>query len=267
LPALDVAPSDLAADLALITAAAEEAAAIAMRYFRKGPEVWMKGGTSPVTEADLAVDAFLRGTLTRERPDYGWLSEETADTADRLAARRTFVVDPIDGTRAFVDGRDVWCISIAVVEEGRPLAGVLDCPARGEVFAATAGGGATKNGEATAVRARQDTPRVAGPKPIIDAMQKGYPAQLERHPYIPSLAYRLAMLADGRIDGTFVKPDSHDWDLAAADVILAESGGQVLDPRGRTLRYAASDPAHGVLAAGSGTLLDAMVATIAEYRP
>ena len=94
----------------------------------------MKGGTSPVSEADYAVDRYLRETLTAARPAYGWLSEETADSAGRLAASRTFVVDPIDGTRAFLDGRSTWCVSIAVVEDGHPLAGVLDCPATGEIF-------------------------------------------------------------------------------------------------------------------------------------
>src|SRR5690606_33459700 len=110
-----------------------------MGYFGRNPEVWMKGGVSPVSEADYAADRFLKETLRAQRPDYGWLSEETVDTPERLSARRTFVVDPIDGTRAFLERQDVWCISIAVVEDGRPLAGVLDCPARSEVYVAGAG--------------------------------------------------------------------------------------------------------------------------------
>ena len=133
-------------DLALISEAAREAGRIALGFFKQSPEVWMKGGTSPVSEADYAVDRFLRETLTAARPDYGWLSEETADSAGRLAASRTFVVDPIDGTRAFLDGRSTWCVSIAVVEDGHPLAGVLDCPATGEIFSASAGKGACKDG-------------------------------------------------------------------------------------------------------------------------
>ncbi|MEX0957449.1 MAG: 3'(2'),5'-bisphosphate nucleotidase CysQ [Rhizobiaceae bacterium] len=266
MPAPNVAAAGVADDLALITEAAREGGEIALRYFRRDPEVWMKVGDSPVTEADFAVDAFLRETLTAARPDYGWLSEETVDTAERLSARRTFVVDPIDGTRAFVDGRDVWCISIAVVEDGRPLSGVLDCPARGEVYAASLGGGARKNGRPTAVRATSGDPTVAGPKPMVDVLERATRQSLKRHPYVPSLAYRLAMLAEGMIDGTFVKPNSHDWDLAAADVILGESGGRILDPFGNELHYAGPDPAHGALAAGSGVLLDAMVHTIATYR-
>ncbi|MGO4842995.1 inositol monophosphatase family protein, partial [Rhizobiaceae sp. 2RAB30] len=93
------------------------------RYFKRNPQTWLKGGHSPVSEADYAVDHYLRETLTAARPDYGWLSEETADTPARLEARRTFVVDPIDGTRAFLEGASTWCVSIAVVEDGEPLAG------------------------------------------------------------------------------------------------------------------------------------------------
>ncbi|MBO6718213.1 MAG: 3'(2'),5'-bisphosphate nucleotidase CysQ [Rhizobiaceae bacterium] len=265
MPATDIALAEPASDLELIAAAAAEAGRIAMRYFGNAPEVWMKPGESPVTEADFAVDTFLRETLTSARPGYGWLSEETVDSAERLSARRTFVVDPIDGTRAFVEGRNVWCVSVAVVETGRPLAGVLDCPALGEVYLAAAGGGATRNGEAIAVRSPTDGVMVAGPRPLTDALRNHYPGLQRRHPYIPSLAYRIAMLADGRVDGTFVKPDSHDWDLAAADLILAESGGRVLDPRGHELVYAGIDPVHGVLAAGSGALLEAMVEAISGH--
>ncbi len=266
MPVPDTVRAQAADDLALIAEAAREAGGIAMRYFRRDPEVWMKPGDSPVSEADFAVDKFLRETLTSARPDYGWLSEETTDTTERLSARRTFVVDPIDGTRAFVDGRDVWCVSIAVVEAGRPLSGVLDCPARDEVFEAAIGGGARLNGEAVSMRAIPDEAVVAGPRDLADRLDAAFPGRRTRHPYVPSLAYRLAMLADGRIDGTFVKPNSHDWDLAAADVILGEAGGRIVDPLGNDLHYAGPDPAHGPLAAGSGALLDAMVKTIASYR-
>ncbi len=252
-------------DLALVRAAAGEAGRIAMGYFGRDPEVWMKGGVSPVSEADYAVDRFLRETLRRARPDYGWLSEETADTPDRLSARRTFVVDPIDGTRAFLDRQDVWCVSIAVVEDGRPTVGVLDCPARREVFAAAAGGGATLNGDPLAVRQMPDEPLMAGPKTMLDGLEPAFPIRFRRYSYVPSLAYRIAIIAGGRLDATFVKANSHDWDLAAADLVLAEAGGGVRDMSGRALRYAGPDPVRGVLCAGSGALLDEMVAAGAAH--
>ena len=148
MPAVEDGAADHSDDAALIVEAAREAGQIAMRFFRKSPEVWMKGGTSPVSEADYAVDDFLRRTLLAKRPDYGWLSEETIDNPDRLGARRLYVVDPIDGTRGFLAGDTRWCVSIAVVERGRPIAGVLDCPARAETYSATPGSGAYKNGRA-----------------------------------------------------------------------------------------------------------------------
>ena len=112
-----------AADVPLLVDAARAAGEIALSFFRRDPKVYTKTDQSPVTEADLAVDAYLRETLQAARPDHGWLSEETADTADRLSRRRVFVVDPIDGTRAFIRGEDSWSVSLAVVEDGIAVAG------------------------------------------------------------------------------------------------------------------------------------------------
>ena len=262
MPANDTMNDALAADLALIRDAAREAGEIAMRHFRNDPDVWMKEGASPVSAADIAVDTFLRRTLSAARPDYGWLSEETVDTPERLVARRTFVVDPIDGTRAFIQGRRTWCVSIAVVEAGTPLAGVLDCPARGEFYEARAGGPALLNGAPIAVAATHAGPRVAGPK----AMLRQAPSWLRGGPeiaYIPSLAYRIAMVASGALDATFVKANAHDWDLAAADLILRRAGGRLIERDGAAPAYAGRDPRHGVLAAGSGALLDTMASVLA----
>ena len=115
---IDLIDGKLDADLELVRKAAREAGELAMRYFRRDPQVWMKAGNSPVTEGDLAVDRLLRDRLSAARPDYGWLSEETADSSERLSALRTFVVDPIDGTRGFIAGSAEWCVSVAIVEDG-----------------------------------------------------------------------------------------------------------------------------------------------------
>ncbi len=246
-------------DLALIREAAAEAGRIALRFFKQNPEVWLKGGTSPVSEADYAVDRFLRETLMAARPDYGWLSEEMSDPASRIATPRTFVVDPIDGTRAFLDGLPTWCVSVAIVEDGKPFAGVLDCPAKQEVFSASLGGGANKNGDMIRVNAEREPPLIAGPKVMLDAATSRLGRNVNRAPYIPSLAYRIAMVSEGALDATFIKPDSHDWDLAAAELLLTEAGGRLCDPAGRRPVFAAADPRHGALIAGSGTLLAAMI--------
>lgn len=259
--------AEIAGDLALIREAAHEAGRIAMSFFGRNPEVWLKSGRSPVSAADYAVDRFLRETLTAARPGYGWLSEETADTSDRLSALRTFVVDPIDGTRAFIEGRSTWCVSVAVVEAGRPLAGVLDCPARNEVFQASTGGGAFKDGARIAVRAASASPLVAGPKSIFAGGGMSWPDDFRRGPYFPSLAYRVAAVASGDLDATYVKPNAHDWDIAAADIILSEAGGRIVDARGAELAYAGADPRHGALVAGSGRLLERLSELLAAMAP
>jgi myo-inositol-1(or 4)-monophosphatase len=254
--------ADLEADYQLLRAAARAAGQIGLSYFRKSPEVWMKAGNSPVSEADYAVDRYLRETLMAARPDYGWLSEETADTAARLSAARTFVVDPIDGTRAFVEGVDMWCVSVAVVENGRSVAGVLDCPARGECFWAVRGGGAWRDGTPLSVRDADGPILVAGPRPMMDCLPAEWQSRLKRHAHVPSLAYRIAMIAEGSINATFVKANAHDWDIAAAALILEEAGGRLADPTGICPPMARATVSHGPLAAGSGALLDAMVACL-----
>lgn len=255
----------LANDLALLLEAAAEAGAIAMRYFRKSPEVWMKNGRSPVSEADYAADTFLRETLTAARPSYGWLSEETADTAARHAARRLFVVDPIDGTRGFLEGGNQWCVSVAIVEAGRPIVGVLQAPARKERFWATKGEGAFLDGARLEVAAPGQPPQLAGPKPMVEGFGKSWPGGVSRVAYVPSLAYRIAMIAAGRLDATFIKPNAHDWDLAAADLILGEAGGRIADVMGNWPVYGTPVTSHEALAAGSGALLDAMTNELAAY--
>jgi len=263
LPAVDeVRDPDLAGDLALLVESAREAGQIALRFFRRSPEVWLKGGTSPVSEADYAADNFLNETLLAARPEYGWLSEETDDDVARLKAKRTFVVDPIDGTRGFLEGRREWCVSIAIVENGRSIAAVLECPAKEESFVATLGGGAFKNDERLRVTEAAPKPLVGGPSNMVNALPSGIAQRIRRAEYIPSLAYRLAMVADGSLDASFVKPNSRDWDLAAADLILREAGGDLLDEHGRQPAYGGRETRHGALVAGSGELLAAMAGVI-----
>ncbi|WP_419906341.1 3'(2'),5'-bisphosphate nucleotidase CysQ [Hoeflea sp.] len=246
---------DVKADLALIREAAEQAGRMAMGYFRKDPDVWYKDGRSPVTEADIAVNTFLRETLTEARPDYGWLSEETEDDHSRRHHERTFVVDPIDGTRAFVNGEDVWCVSIAVVDAGVPLAGVLACSARDELFEAASGGDARKNGKLIAAKAAGTGRVMSMPQTVYRNLPEEFARSIDRSAHIPSLAYRIAMVADGRLDATLVKPGSHDWDLAAADLILRNAGGALLNKKGEPVRYNKKSVSHGLLIAGPERML------------
>jgi myo-inositol-1(or 4)-monophosphatase len=262
LQASELKQNELDEELSLLREAAAEAGSIALSFFGREPGVWMKTGDSPVSEADIAVDEFLRNTLLAARPDYGWLSEETVDPVERRVARRTFVVDPIDGTRGFIAGSSRWCVSVAIVENGRPVAGVLECPADKVRYSAIKSGGAWKDGTALRVMPPLKAARIGGPQALVDLL----PARaegIERVSHIPSLAYRLAMVAEGQMDATFVKPYSHDWDLAASDLILAEAGGGLRNRLGLAPDYAGSDPSHGTLVAGSGPLLDELSAAIA----
>ena len=231
------------------------AADIAMSHFRQDPEVWFKNeGRSPVSEADIAIDELLRETLLAARPGYGWLSEEAEDTAHRLSYRRVFVVDPIDGTRAYVAGRPDWCVSVGLVENGRPVAGVLAAPARGEIWKARAGGGAYLNDariEAGGVLDETEKLRVAVPDMVIREMHPGAEANVLKVSGGPSLALRVAAVALGELDGVFVRPHASEWDLAAADILLAETGHVLVDRLGAQMTYNAPDPTRGLLLAAS----------------
>ncbi len=251
-------------DLHLLQSAGANAAAIAMRHFNTKLVVEWKDGRSPVTKADMEVDDYLKATLLAARPAYGWLSEETADSPKRLSARRTFVVDPIDGTRAFIAGKDVWCVSIAIVENNRSVVGYLNCPVRNEEYLSTAGGGAFLNGISMRKLENHHPLRLSGPKPMLAALPADFAAKCAFQPSVPSLAYRIAMIAAGELDGTIIKPNSHDWDLAAAELMLRECGGALVDLEGVAPLFATANPAHGALAAGVNPAASGLLAA-AKY--
>lgn len=253
-------------DLELLIDAARHAGQIALRFFRKDPKVWWKEGNSPVSEADYAVDLYLKQRLLGARPDYGWLSEETDPAALAMEAvlrpARFFVVDPIDGTRAYIRGEDTWCVSIAVVENGRPVAGVIDAAAKAEVFSAVAGGPAHLGGMPLAVTNAGPNGRltVSMPDPVRKRLDAGTGSRLDFAHNAPSLAYRLALVACGRLDGTLIRAHANDWDIAAGDLILEQAGGALVDGGGRSGHYEIQGRRHGVLVAAAPhalpTLLD-----------
>lgn len=254
---------DLVADLALITEAAREAGVVALAHFGQNPEVWWKNaGQSPVSAADFAANECLEEILRGARPDYGWLSEESGDDLARMEAAATFVVDPIDGTRGFLKGKKNWVVSVAVVRGGRPVAGALVAPALDEVFTAYDGGPALKNGapiSASSNYGETGNLEFSVPAMMLDGLSAPFRARVNRSAHIPSLAYRLAMVADGRLDATLVRPNAHDWDLAAADIILASAGATLVDDEGLALIYNRREPVHGTLFAGNHALVDALM--------
>jgi len=262
LPAPEAAPGPGPAprdDLALLVAAARTAGEIALGHWRQAPKVWEKDGDEgPVTEADYAVDAALRERLQGARPGYGWMSEETPDSAADRARRTLFIVDPIDGTRAFVKGEAAWAHALAVVTDGVPVAAVVHLPAKGRLYAAATGAGATLNGVRICAAAPPglDGAQMLVTRPNLAPHLWRRPAPgLTRH-FRPSLAYRLALVAEGRFDGMLTLRDSWDWDVAAGALIAGEAGVRVTDRAGGELRFnapgrktagvvAAPEPLHG----------------------
>jgi myo-inositol-1(or 4)-monophosphatase len=251
---------DRDADLDLLTEVARQAGDLALSYFGRSPRTWVKGKGSPVSEADIAVDRLLAERLRSARPDYGWLSEETADSEDRLRAERLFVVDPIDGTRTYLEGGREWTVSVAVVEGDRPVAAVLLAPALGELFQAAAGGGARRNGAPMRVTARHDLSgaRLSGPKRFARLVSDGAGVHRPEIRLVPSLAYRFALVAAGEIDAAVAGPNAHDWDLAAADLLVHEAGGRVADMSGSSVRYNRPIPRHPSLIAAPAALSGAV---------
>jgi myo-inositol-1(or 4)-monophosphatase len=238
---------------------AREAGAIASRYFRSGlktsARIWSKGGGSPVTEADLAVDTFLKERLSRALPEAGWLSEETADDPSRLERNLVWIVDPIDGTRAFLSGSHDWSVAIALLAGGRPILGIVYAPAHKAFYEALRGAGATRDGERISASPVDRLPNIsiAGGKALVDKFEQRVGA-VKRPARIPSLALRLVRVAEGSIDVGLVAANSRDWDIAAADLILQEAGGRLTDFNAARPAYNQPDPVHGEMIAASRRL-------------
>jgi myo-inositol-1(or 4)-monophosphatase len=250
----------------LLIGAAREAGEIALGFFRPGERtsarVDYKAGGSPVTEADLAVDAFLRARLGEVFAGAGWLSEETEDDPERLSQQSVLIVDPIDGTRGFLAGDARWAVSVALIVAGRPVAGVVHAPALGETYAAARGCGSSRNGDAIEVSRREilADSRIAGPKPMIDSIARAADVSFIAQSKIPSLAYRMALVASGALDLAVGSEKAHDWDIAAVDLIVEEAGGRLVEAEGAPLRYNDRETRRGVLFAASTRLIGPLLA-------
>lgn len=228
---------------------AAEVGALALQRWQGDYRRWEKVPGHPVCDVDLECDALLRKRLSALDPDAGWLSEETADSAERLLQSKAWVVDPIDGTRDFIRGRTGWAISVALVEGGKVKLGVLDAPARGQQWRAEAGGGTWLNGERLRVSDREDLP---GARVPADTLPKT-DADLIGVPRPNSIALRIAMVAAGEVDLVATLRWGREWDIAAAALIAQEAGAIVTDALGRPIRFnSTSAEAFGVLASVPG---------------
>ncbi len=214
---------------------------------------WTKPDGSQVTEGDLAINAFLDQRLRPARPDYGWLSEETPDAPDaRMPQERLWIIDPIDGTRAFIEGRKEWCVAAALAIGGRPVLAAVYCPSLDEFYSAEAGQGALLNGVSLSIPDSHalEGARIAGNRKALTGL-----AHLGISPD-PSgalpLQLRLAAVAAGRLEGAVSIGNRNDWDLAAGELLVLEAGGAVSTSSGEGYIYNRTEPwQQGLVAAGA----------------
>jgi myo-inositol-1(or 4)-monophosphatase len=265
---VELTDPDLIRESEGLAEAVREAGQLALSLFGKPLRTWTKGPSqSPVSEADIAADNLLHERLGAIAPDIAWLSEESADDPARLDARRVWVVDPIDGTRAYIGGLPEWSVSVALVENGRPILACLYAPALDEFFAARTGAGATRNG--TPIAASRGTAveqaRIAGPRKLMERLQAIAPP-FAVMPRVHSLALRLTRVAQGVFDAAIAGGNSYDWDLAAADLLVHEAGGTLAPVGGGTVTYNRPVPRHGTLVAAGRDRHAALIKLLGDER-
>ena len=244
---------DYAQDFDLIRDAVQEAGKLALSYFGRSIQKQKKPDGSAVTEADHAVDALLAARLREARPAYGWLSEESAEHNDRLKARLVWIVDPIDGTRAFIQGRDDWVIAVALIEDHTPVLSAVINPLRGETFEARTGSGAFLNGRRlrTSNQSVLTGARLVVPNSLLKPNRWRRPWPPTTQVWANSMIYRMALVASGKADASFALMPKWEWDVAAGALLVSEAGGIVTNPCGFPLEFnSAEAKVPGFLAAG-----------------
>jgi myo-inositol-1(or 4)-monophosphatase len=264
-------PFDLRADAEHVARALEIAREILLGFTSGSASVMLKEGGDPVTDADRAVNTALAAFLPR--PGEAWLSEESADDASRLEARRVWVVDPLDGTREFVMGLKEWAVSVALVIDGAPLVGGVCNPGTGDTIVGAVGLGVTNAGRSVSIRptATLDGAEVLASRSEYERGEwtAFADAAFEIRP-CGSVAYKLALVAAGQIDATWTLVPKHEWDVAAGVALVRAAGGAVWIPGGGTLSFNNRNPKLPALAAstsGLHTLLQPMLdAELATQR-
>lgn len=232
--------ADLQRELDLAREAALSAGEILERYFRdRGFEIEQKGKDNPVTTADFDADSEIKRLLRGPFPEYGWLSEETADNADRLSCRRVWIVDPLDGTKEFIKGIPEFVIAIALAEEGSPIVGVTYNPIKREMFWCARGSGCYMDSRpvhVTATSSLEHATVLASRSETSRGEWKNYEGKLRVNP-IGSVAYKLALVAAGRADATFTRTAKSEWDIASGAALIIEAGGRITDIDGSEMRF------------------------------
>lgn len=255
-------------ELKVAREAADAAGEIIRGFYRQRFEVWQKSKDQPVTDADLAADKALKTILLDAFPNDGWLSEETADSPERLSIRRLWVVDPIDGTKEFIRGIPEFSISIALVEDGRPSVGVIQNPVTGETFWAALGKGASLNGRAihaTKTRRFADALIMTSHREVKAKRISAVKEEI-RVKAVGSTAYKIALVAAGRCDLMISFKPKSEWDIAAGVLIVEEAGGRVTDHGGNPYQFNRPDPVRPNLLATNGLLHTAALRFIRDLN-
>ena len=227
-------------DLSIAKAAAIEAGGIILNYYKADYEIKDKGYHNPVTTADNAADTRLKEILMVARPNYGWLSEETVDSPERLTKDRVWIVDPLDGTKEFIEGVPHFVVSVALVENGNPIVGVLYNPVTAETFTAAKGEGAELNGEKIQCATKDNV----GNMVILNSRSETrrglwapYDGTFGELRAIGSVAYKLGLTAAGKADIFASLRPKNEWDICAGNCIINEAGGKLIDLKGNRVVF------------------------------
>ena len=227
-------------DLKLAIGASLNAGEIIMKYYRDDYEIKEKGYHNPVTTADNEADSFLKSELTNARPDYGWLSEETVDSEDRLGKERVWIVDPLDGTKEFIEGVPQFVVSVALVENGVPIIGVLHNPVTKETFYASKGNGTYFDDVIHNCSVKESTTDMV----ILNSRSETRKGLWEPHKQhfkklkpIGSVAYKMGLTAIGKADIFATLRPKNEWDICAGTCLINEAGGKVINLNGKKITF------------------------------
>ena len=255
-------------DLALVLDAVKKSGPVALARFGKKQKIWQKTEMHPVCEADREVNTVLKECLTNQRPSYGWLSEETRDNGSRLRCQRTWIVDPIDGTSSYLKGIAEFAISVALVEAGRPVIGVVFNPANNELYVACLGSGTTLNGETIKVTKTNSDATLSIMSSRSENQESGWPDLFseDKVSVVSSIAYKFALVAAGQFDATASVWPKNDWDICAGHLLVQEAGGTVSSLNGSPLTYNCKVPRHLTCAATNGKVHNTVIQKLKNFH-
>jgi len=254
-------------DLQIILKAVEVSGEVALARFGKKQKIWEKSEQNFVCEADQEIDSILKNSLLGARPDYGWLSEETADDGSRLKCKKTWIVDPIDGTSSYLSGIAEFAISVALVEKGLPIIGVVFNPASNELFCASRGGGASLNGNRIHVSESDPNDSLNILSSRSERRESGWTKHFSKDnvTVVSSIAYKFALVAAGHFDAVASVWPKNDWDICAGHLLVEEAGGTVSNLSGKSLEYNKQLARHNTCTATNGKIHNIMLERLERF--